>query len=92
MGTFQRILVRIAQALECSQIPYMVIGTQAILVHSRPRFTGDIDITLGVDIDRLQEVKRITEKLVLHPLREDFERFAKQTYVFSALKTIPISK
>ena len=86
MGTFQRLLSRIAQALERAGIPYMVIGAQAVLVHGRPRFTGDIDITLGVDVDQLSALKKITDGLSLRPLRPDFEQFAKQTNVFSVVE------
>lgn len=53
-----------------------------MLVHGRPRFTGDIDITLGVDIDRLQKLREIAEKLSLEPIPKDIERLAKQTNVF----------
>ncbi len=65
MGNFQGLLVRIAQAPEKASIHYMVIGGQAVLIHGRPRFTGDIDITLRVNVDRLWEVHSITEKLGL---------------------------
>lgn len=86
MGTFQELLARIARALENAKIPYMVIGGQAVLVHGRPRFTGDIDITLGVDIDSLQRVQDITRNLGLRPLLKDIEQLAKQTNVFPVVE------
>jgi len=64
----------------------MVIGAQAVLVHGRPRFTGDIDITLGIDIDQLSRLQKIAEGISLRPLRPDFEQFAKQTYVFTVVE------
>lgn len=82
MGTLQRLLARIAKTLDAANIPHMVIGAQAVLIHGRPRFTGDIDITLGVDVDQLPKLKKITEKLSLKPIPKDFEQFAKQTNVF----------
>jgi len=36
---FQDLLKRISEKLNQSQIPYMVIGGQAILVYGEPRFT-----------------------------------------------------
>ena len=65
----------------------MVIGGQAVLVHGRPRFTGDIDITLGVDIDHLKRLRVIAETLSLQPLRKDVEKFTKQTNVFPVVHT-----
>jgi len=57
---FESLLERIATALDAAAIPYMVIGGQAVLVHGEPRLTRDIDITLGVDIDRLGQVLAVT--------------------------------
>ena len=54
---FKTILIEIAQALHAAQIPYIIIGGQAVLVYGEPRMTRDIDITLGVDIDQLARVE-----------------------------------
>ncbi len=77
----ERLLKRLAQALDGAQIPYMVIGGQAVLVHGRPRLTEDVDITLGVDTDRFTEVSRCCRALGLKPLKEKPEHFAEQTKV-----------
>jgi hypothetical protein len=60
----------------------MVIGGQAVLLHGRPRFTGDIDITLGVDVERFESLREISEKLSLKPIIKNAERFARETGVF----------
>lgn len=86
MGKFERLLARIAKALKDAGISYMVIGAQAVLVYGRPRFTGDINITLGVDVEQLSTLKKIADQMSLRPLRLDFERFAMQTNVFSVLE------
>jgi len=86
MGKFQRLLARIAEALKNARISYMVIVAQAVLVYGRPRFTADIDVTLGVDVDQLSTLKKIAEEISLRPVRPDFERFAMQTNVFSVLE------
>ena len=63
----------------------MVIGGQAVLVHGQPRLTLDIDITLGVEPDRLETVLEICRELDLEPLPEEVEPFVKETFVLPAL-------
>jgi len=46
---FEALIVRISEALRGQELPFMLIGGQAVLLHGRPRLTEDIDITLGVD-------------------------------------------
>jgi hypothetical protein len=53
---FENLLERIAQSLKNNGIPYMVIGGQAVLLYGEPRLTKVIDITLGADLTRLQDV------------------------------------
>ena len=53
---FERLLERIAKSLKNAGIPYMVIGGQAVLLYGEPRLTKDIDVTLGADLTRLQDV------------------------------------
>src|SRR3972149_819902 len=50
---FGRLLARLARELESLGFPYMVIGGQAVLIHGEPRFTRDIDVTLGTSPDSL---------------------------------------
>jgi hypothetical protein len=58
----------------------MVIGGQAVLLHGEPRFTRDIDITLGADLDALPRVLAATRELGLVPL-VDPEDFTRDTMV-----------
>ena len=51
------VLQRVARVLDAARMPYMIIGGQAVLVHGEPRLTKDIDVTLGVALDRLGEVR-----------------------------------
>ena len=62
---FEEIISRIASALKNRHIPYMIIGGQAVLLYGEPRFTRDIDITLGVNVDLLEEVLSIANELSL---------------------------
>ena len=77
---FERLLERIAKALDSIGIPYMVIGGQAVLLYGEPRLTKDIDITLGVDLDRLADVLHIMQSIDLKPL-VDPNTFTRQTMV-----------
>jgi uncharacterized nucleotidyltransferase DUF6036 len=74
------VLERVARALDAARIPYMVIGGQAVLVHGEPRLTRDIDVTLGVSLDRLSDVVAAAGAAGLRPL-VDPKSFARETMV-----------
>lgn len=78
---FEKLLARIGEALNKAAIPYIIIGGQAVLVYGEPRLTRDIDVTLGVNIDRLDEIMNIVRKVEAEIIPEDPEKFVKQTYV-----------
>jgi hypothetical protein len=58
----------------------MIIGGQAVLLYGEPRLTKDIDITLGVGIERLHDVLEAARTAGLTPL-VDPELFTRQTMV-----------
>lgn len=74
------LLERLAISLGNAGIPYMVVGGQAVGIYGEPRFTKDIDVTLGVDVDRLQDVLAISRELALSRLAAD-DDFVKKTRV-----------
>ena len=80
---FQEILSKLGGAFEKNKVPYMVIGGQAVLLYGEPRLTRDIDITLGFDTDRLQEILNIMTTLGYRPLpsKEKVESFVRETMV-----------
>jgi predicted nucleotidyltransferase len=80
----EELLKKTAQNLDKDNIPYMIIGGQAVLLYGTPRLTRDIDITLGVDTDKFPLIKNICDKLGLKILPEDPEVFAKETKVLPA--------
>jgi hypothetical protein len=82
---FQRLLKKIGFALDKNRIPYMVIGGQAVLLYGEPRLTKDIDITLGVGVDRLNEMKAIVNRLSLKYLTDNVDHFVKETMVLPAI-------
>ncbi len=78
---FEELLAKIGEALTKRKIPYMIIGGQAVLLYGEPRLTRDIDIALGINIDRLSEIVEISKELNLEVLPENVEDFVKRTYV-----------
>ncbi len=63
----------------------MVIGGQAVLLYGEPRLTKDIDITLGIGIDRLTEIRAIVDRLKLDYLADNVNDFAKETMVLPVI-------
>jgi len=64
-----------------NKIDYMIIGGQAVLIYGEPRLTKDIDITLGITPDRLNDVLKIAKKLKLRILPQDPHNFVRETMV-----------
>jgi hypothetical protein len=81
---FEEILSRIGVSLTRHSLPYMIIGGQAVLLYGEPRLTRDIDITLGVNADYINELLAVVRELSLRPIPEDIESFVRQTMVFPA--------
>ncbi len=48
MPDFKALLSRLSRVLEEREVPFMIIGGQAVLLHGEPRLTQDVDVTLGV--------------------------------------------
>jgi hypothetical protein len=80
----ESLLERVACALKAANIPYMIIGGQAVLLYGEPRLTKDIDITLGVGLDRLSDVLNAVREMELTVL-VDPESFTRQTMVLPCL-------
>lgn len=80
----EKLIKRIAMLLDKNRIPYMLIGGQAVLLYGTPRLTRDIDITLGVDTDKVALVEDICHRLGLKILTRDPKKFAADTKVLPA--------
>ena len=83
---FEKLLARIAAGLSGRNLPYMIIGGQAVLLYGEPRLTKDIDITLGVNIDRLDDLLAVVDGLYLDPLPKDIPSFVQKTMVLPVLE------
>jgi predicted nucleotidyltransferase len=82
---FQKLLERIANELSAQNIPYMIIGGQAVLLYGEPRLTKDIDITLGIGIEGIDQVMKSVQNLKFKILVPDPEDFVKETMVLPTL-------
>jgi len=82
---FDETLAKIGSSLERYGIPYMIIGGQAVLLYGEPRLTRDIDITLGVNIDRLDALLDMIRRIGIKPLAGNVETFVRETMVLPAL-------
>ena len=82
---FQKLLAKIARRLSRLRIPYMVIGAQAVLLYGEPRLTKDIDITLGIGVDKLEKIISLVRQLRLKILVDSFEDFVKETMVLPVM-------
>ena len=83
----EKLIKKIAVHLDKNKIPYMIIGGQAVLIYGTVRLTRDIDITLGLDTDKLSSIKKICKKLRLRILPKNAEDFVRQTKVLPTEET-----
>ena len=81
---FKKLIARAASSLKKHKIPYMIIGGQAVLLYGSPRLTKDIDITLGVRIDKLPVLLNVIKEVGLKPIPENPEKFVAETFVLPA--------
>jgi predicted nucleotidyltransferase len=82
---FRQLLERLALALDARSLPYMLIGGQAVLLYGEPRLTRDIDVTLGVDSGRLDEVLAIIADQGWTLLVDDARAFVARTMVLPCM-------
>jgi len=82
---FEELLEKVALGLDSRDIPYMIIGGQAVLLYGEPRLTRDIDITLGVGIERAEEIRAISREMGLEPLPSDVIGLIEDTMVLPTI-------
>jgi len=83
---FQELLQRIARKFDRVNIPYMVLGGQAVLLYGEPRLTRVIDITVGLDSRGLHRILAIVRELGLRVLVDSAEPFVRDTMVLPAIE------
>lgn len=82
---FKKILSRLGSQLDKNSIPYMIIGGQAVLIYGEPRFTKDIDITLGIGPEKYEKILGVIKKLKLKVLISNIDEFVHKTMVLPAM-------
>lgn len=83
---FEALLALLARELERAQIPYMVIGGQAVQLYGEPRMTRDIDVTLGLGSEGLDRVAAVCDRCGLKLLPTAPAEFVRETMVLPALE------
>ena len=83
MQAFETLFAKVSKALDQDGIRYMVIGGQAVLIHGEPRFTGDIDITLGIDSNEAERIFEIARHLSLKPIKGVTKEFVRRNALLS---------
>jgi hypothetical protein len=83
---FEALLALLAHELERAEIPYMVIGGQAVQLYGEPRMTRDIDVTLGLGGEGLDRVAAVCDRCGLKPLPAAPADFVRETMVLPALE------
>lgn len=78
---FKTLLIKLARELANADLPYMVIGGQAVLLYGSPRLTRDIDVTLGVSPDETKRVLKAAAGMGLEIIPNDAEAFIEKTSV-----------
>lgn len=82
---FQKLLEQIAGELSAQNIPYMIIGGQAVLLYGEPRLTKDIGVTLGIGNEGLDRIMQSVENLKFNILVPEPEDFVRETMVMPTL-------
>lgn len=78
---FEKLISQLGAALSKKKIPYMIIGGQAVLLYGFPRLTKDIDITLGISVERLGDIVEVCRDERFIVLPEDYKDFVQETFV-----------
>ena len=50
-------LLALARALDAAEIPFMVVGAHALVVHGTPRFSADIDVAVHLPVEQRKAVR-----------------------------------
>lgn len=74
------ILSRITRALDQEKVPYMLIGGLAVLRYGEPRFTKDVDLTVGLDEREATRVLAAMKRAGLSCIAERPEQLVMRSF------------
>ena len=63
------------------QVEYMIVGGYALAFHGKPRYTGDIDIWIGISNTNATKLLRVISDFGLASLGLEKEDFLKEGYI-----------
>ena len=78
---FDRLVAEVSRELKSRDVPHILIGGQAVLLHGAPRLTQDIDVSLSIGPERIAVVEDACAAIGLEPLVPDPADFARETFV-----------
>jgi predicted nucleotidyltransferase len=78
---FKELLIKLARSFNAQNIPYMIVGGQAVLLYGEPRLTRDIDVTVGLGPERLDDILALAGNISLKPLPANPQEFVTTTMV-----------
>jgi hypothetical protein len=77
-GTPAGALIEIGRALRAADLPYMVVGAFAVMVHGLPRTTGDIDVVVHLPFSERARVVPVLDTLGMTDLEERRDEFGQR--------------
>ena len=78
---FDRLVAAVSRELGSRNVPHLLIGGQAVLLHGAPRLTQDIDVSLSVGPEEIAVVEDACTAIGLEPLVANPADFARETFV-----------
>lgn len=82
---YKELMAKLSKALSEKEMPYMIIGGHAVILYGEPRFTRDIDITLGAGAERINDILEVVKKINLTALTDDINSFVQKTMVLPVI-------
>jgi hypothetical protein len=67
--------------LKAHSVPFAVIGGIAVSVRGEPRFTADIDLVIGVEIEKGLELLAAVKGSAFAPLFQGAEEVVRRSYI-----------
>jgi hypothetical protein len=88
---FIPLMARIGRTLNEAEIPYMVIGGQAVIHHGELRATKDVDFTLAISPFDAGRLIALLERCGLEPLYDDPAQFVRESHLLPCRsRTVPL--
>jgi len=63
------------------EVQYMIVGGYALAFHGKPRYTGDIDIWIGISENNAEKLLRVIKDFGLSSLGFEKDDFLKEGYI-----------